>query len=108
MRSANPYMQRAWLHNWSLEYYYFHPFLFHIATIVVVRYCYYDMPNYVCVIGAGVNGLSTAIQIQETYPAARVTIIADKFERDTLSDGAAGSFRPTVDYIPGVPRHLLK
>lgn len=66
------------------------------------------MPCYVVVIGAGAIGLSTAVQIQELDPSANVTIIADKFERDTVSDGAAGLFRPTVDYIPGVPRHLLK
>jgi glycine/D-amino acid oxidase-like deaminating enzyme len=68
----------------------------------------FKMPDNVCVIGAGVIGLSTAIQIQETYPSAKVTVIADKFDKETLSDGAAGLFRPTTDLIPGVPRWLLK
>ncbi|CAG2207013.1 DDO [Mytilus edulis] len=45
--------------------------------------------------GAGVVGLSTAINIQKLYPRAEVTIIADKFNYETTSDGAAGIFRPT-------------
>ncbi|KAK2166791.1 hypothetical protein LSH36_35g05017 [Paralvinella palmiformis] len=66
------------------------------------------MTHYVAVIGAGAIGLSTAVQVQELDRSARVTVIADKFEQDTVSDGAAGLFRPTVDYIPGVPRDILK
>lgn len=49
----------------------------------------------IAVLGAGVVGLSSAINIQKLYPRAEVTIIADKFNSDTTSDGAAGIFRPT-------------
>ena len=58
-----------------------------------------DMDNNqrksIAVLGAGVVGLSTAINIQKLYPRAEVTIIADKFNYETTSDGAAGIFRPT-------------
>lgn len=46
------------------------------------------------VLGAGVVGLSTALELQEKFPNARVSIIAEKFGRDTTSDVAAGIFRP--------------
>lgn len=46
------------------------------------------------VLGAGVCGLSTALELQEKYPNAKVCLIADKFGRDTTSDVAAGIFRP--------------
>lgn len=47
----------------------------------------------ICVIGAGVVGLSTALQLQERFPGHSITIIADKFNSDTLSHGAGGIFR---------------
>lgn len=62
----------------------------------------------IAVVGAGVVGLSTAVRIQETIPRARVTLIADKFEQETTSDGAAGIFRPTPGKVPGVPIPTLK
>ncbi|XP_076036286.1 D-amino acid oxidase 1 [Oratosquilla oratoria] len=52
------------------------------------------MASKVCVVGAGVVGLSTATHLQEQCPDAHITIIADKFTVDTTSDGAAGIFRP--------------
>ncbi|RWS07293.1 D-aspartate oxidase-like protein [Dinothrombium tinctorium] len=51
----------------------------------------------VAVIGAGISGLSTATCIQESLPAANVTIIADKFMDETLSIGAGGLFRPELE-----------
>ncbi|XP_013382964.1 D-aspartate oxidase [Lingula anatina] len=50
----------------------------------------------IAVIGAGVVGLSTAINIIESVPDARVTIYADRWSPDTLSDGAAGCFGPKL------------
>jgi glycine/D-amino acid oxidase-like deaminating enzyme len=69
-----------------------------------------DRPTKICVIGAGVIGLSTAVQLLESVQSSTtsVTLIADSFDVDTTSDGAAGIFRPTGDHAPGVPRHLLK
>lgn len=66
------------------------------------------MPLEIAVVGAGVVGLSTAVRLQQTLPQARVTIISDRFEQETTSDGAAGIFRPTPGKIPGVPLPILK
>jgi len=50
----------------------------------------------VCVLGAGVVGLSTAEFIQDLRPDLKVTLLADKFLEDTTSNGAAGIFRPSA------------
>ncbi|ESO92419.1 hypothetical protein LOTGIDRAFT_120886 [Lottia gigantea] len=44
----------------------------------------------VCVVGAGVIGLSSAIRIQEEVLGCDVTLIADRFSPDTTFDGAGG------------------
>lgn len=44
----------------------------------------------VCVIGAGIMGLSSAVRIQETIPDVDITIIADTFTPNTCSDGSGG------------------
>ena len=62
----------------------------------------------ICVLGAGVVGLSTAVQLQDALPTARVTIVADKFHKDTTSDGAGGLFRPNRSKTPGVPLPVLR
>lgn len=46
------------------------------------------------VVGAGVVGLTTATLLQDAFPRASITIIADRFLQDTVSDAAAGIFRP--------------
>ncbi|XP_061198035.1 D-aspartate oxidase-like [Saccostrea echinata] len=56
----------------------------------------------VIVIGAGVVGLSTAINIQRLLPSCHVTIVAEHIIEGTTSFGAGAIFRPTADYIPGV------
>lgn len=66
------------------------------------------MQQQIAVVGAGVVGLSTAVQIQQLQPSASVTLIADKFTTETTSHGAAGIFRPTVDKILGVPLPQLR
>ena len=48
----------------------------------------------ICVLGAGVIGLHSAVRLQQDFPAARVTIIAAGQGRQTTSIGAAGIFRP--------------
>ena len=55
----------------------------------------------VVILGAGVVGLSTAVNVQNYYPDLEVTIIADKFDVDTTSDGAAGIFRPSSKKTSG-------
>lgn len=46
----------------------------------------------ICVLGAGVAGLSSAVNIQSILPEVDVAIIADQFNTETTSDGAAGNF----------------
>ncbi|KAK8741654.1 hypothetical protein OTU49_002320 [Cherax quadricarinatus] len=66
----------------------------------------------VCVVGAGVVGLTTATQLQKALPpGSTVTIIADKFLKETTSDGAAGIFRPGLQFqgdSPEVTRRWLQ
>ncbi|XP_063701279.1 D-aspartate oxidase-like [Culicoides brevitarsis] len=51
-----------------------------------------------CVIGAGVQGISAALELQSQFRNSEVTLIADKFCGETTSDVAAGIFRPTVNF----------
>ncbi|VDI75319.1 Hypothetical predicted protein [Mytilus galloprovincialis] len=48
----------------------------------------------VCVVGAGIIGLSSAVRIQESIPGIDITIIADKFSPNTCSDGSGGFWEP--------------
>ncbi|XP_018329807.1 D-aspartate oxidase-like [Agrilus planipennis] len=50
------------------------------------------------IIGAGVVGLTTALELKNQIRNAEVTIIADKFHRDTTSYVAAGLFRPGTSF----------
>ncbi|XP_046364609.1 D-aspartate oxidase-like [Haliotis rufescens] len=59
----------------------------------------------VAVIGAGVVGLSTAINIKDCMPGSRVDIVADKFNQDTTSVGAAAWIVP---WAPGVDEALQR
>ena len=60
------------------------------------------------VVGAGAVGLSTAVQLLQQFPDARVTVIAKDFYKDTTSYGAAGLCRPTFEKVPGVPFHIYR
>ncbi|XP_077996083.1 D-aspartate oxidase-like [Glandiceps talaboti] len=51
-------------------------------------------PVKVCVVGAGVVGLSTAVNVIESISNVDVTLIADKLSPDTTGDGAAGITGP--------------
>lgn len=57
----------------------------------------------VCVLGAGIIGMTTAFMLKEKHPEWNVTIIADKFEEETLSDIAAGIFRPSTSFKGPTP-----
>jgi len=46
----------------------------------------------VAVVGAGIIGLSTALEIQEQLANVQVSLISEKFSPDTTADGAAGIF----------------
>ena len=62
----------------------------------------------IAVIGAGVVGLSTAINVQQRLPDADITIIADKFTTETTSHGAGGIFLPTYKAHPDTPKDRLR
>ncbi|KAK3926945.1 D-aspartate oxidase [Frankliniella fusca] len=54
-----------------------------------------------CVVGAGVVGLLTAMELQRELGASLdLTILADKFNEETTGDGAAGFFYPST-YFAG-------
>lgn len=52
----------------------------------------------IAILGAGVVGLTTALELQNEFRGAKVTIIANKFTTETTSDGAAGMFRPGTSF----------
>ena len=62
----------------------------------------------IVVVGAGAVGLATALQLQTALPRSNVTIIADKFGRETTSDGAGGIFLPTLELIRGTDASLVR
>ncbi|XP_061196294.1 D-aspartate oxidase-like [Saccostrea echinata] len=62
----------------------------------------------IAVLGAGIIGVSTALNIQKQLPSARVKIISEKFGQETTSWGAGGLFRPTAKFIRGVPEETIR
>lgn len=48
----------------------------------------------IVVVGSGIVGLTTALELQKEYRNAQISIVADKFYKDTVSYVAAGIFRP--------------
>lgn len=48
----------------------------------------------IAVIGSGIIGLTTALELQDEYRNASVTIFSDKIFKETTSYCAAGIFRP--------------
>ena len=73
-------------------------FLF-ISVLAISRLA--TMPKVV-VVGAGVVGLATAINIKKLRPSTEVTVVADKFVKETTSHGAGGLFRPNLEHLLGV------
>ena len=64
------------------------------------------MKQKVCVVGAGISGVSTAVHIIEQNPTVDVTILSEKFSPDTPADGATGWWAP---FLPGdTPEHLVR
>ena len=62
----------------------------------------------ICVIGAGIIGLSTAVNVVEKLGSGRgtVTVVADKFTPNTTGDGALGLWEP---YLCGdTPPHKIR
>jgi len=50
------------------------------------------------VLGAGIIGLNTALELQSKFPSAQITLIAEKFDEETTSHVAAGIFRPGTSF----------
>lgn len=48
----------------------------------------------ICVIGAGVVGLTSAVRLAEEVSGSRVTVVAERFGGNTTSHGAAGLWQP--------------
>lgn len=51
------------------------------------------------VLGCGVIGLTTALELQKEFPNVQVSIIADRFNEETTSAVAAGIFRPGTSFM---------
>ena len=106
-------MQRESVHvvltirpNYSLVYiYYLIPFL-QKTNINFLGYCEMSQKTRVCVIGAGVVGLSSAVRIQDELPHCDVTLLADRFSPDTTSDGSSGIW--LLHLVGGVSQDLLR
>ncbi|KAL5015698.1 hypothetical protein ScPMuIL_005287 [Solemya velum] len=55
--------------------------------------CYrYSMK--ICVVGAGINGLSSALHVQEACPKADIMLMSEKFSPNTTSDVSGGLWSP--------------
>ncbi|KAK9743500.1 FAD dependent oxidoreductase [Popillia japonica] len=52
----------------------------------------------IAILGAGVIGLTTGLELQKEIKNANISIIADKFFKDTTSYVAAGVFRPGTSF----------
>lgn len=50
--------------------------------------------NKVCVLGAGVIGLTTAVKFLEEIPGLQVTVVAENLGANTTSHGAGGLWKP--------------
>lgn len=69
-----------------------------ITLVVFIEMAQRGSGVRVAVVGAGIVGLTTATMLQEELPGASITILADKFGTETTSDGAAGIFRPGLQF----------
>lgn len=57
------------------------------------------MPNLkIAVVGAGVVGITTAVELKNNFRNANIDIVADKFDVNTTSFVAAGIFRPGTSF----------
>jgi len=48
----------------------------------------------ICVIGAGIIGLASALRLAQELKNVQITLIAENFDADTTSAGAAGLWEP--------------
>ncbi|XP_058792949.1 D-aspartate oxidase [Phymastichus coffea] len=50
----------------------------------------------VCVVGAGIIGITSAIAVKEAFPSAEVTVFGETFSPNTTGDGSAGLWGPYI------------
>lgn len=48
----------------------------------------------IAVIGGGITGTATALQLIQKYPKHQITLISQAFSPQTTGDGAAGHWEP--------------
>ena len=68
----------------------------------------------IVILGAGIVGLTTAYRLINLFEKKYIgdesildiSIIGDKFNIETTSDGAGGLFRPDDRFMKGVPKDL--
>eukprot|EP00057_Strongylocentrotus_purpuratus_P032519 XP_787922.2 PREDICTED: D-aspartate oxidase [Strongylocentrotus purpuratus] len=65
-------------------------------------------PRNVCVVGAGIIGLSSAVNIIETIPNVEVTLIAQHFAADVTSSVSGGLWNPRDVPLNTTPVKLLQ
>ena len=63
-------------------------------------------PRRIAVIGGGVIGLTTAVNIMESISHVHVTVVADRLSPHTTSDVAAGLWLPHA--LSDTPVHLQR
>lgn len=59
----------------------------------------------VAVVGAGVIGMTTALQVQKTINNVAVTLVTDKTSPNTTGDVSAGLWMPYL--LQDTPQHLV-
>lgn len=64
------------------------------------------MPVKVCVIGAGVIGVSSAVRVLDLCPGSEVTIVTDAISPNTTSDVAGGFWEPHL--LGDTPIELIR
>ncbi|XP_013379854.1 D-aspartate oxidase [Lingula anatina] len=74
----------------------------------MIRYFTHRSMVNIAVVGAGVIGLTSAVNIQARVPGAKITVIADRFDQQTTSNGAAGLFRPTAGSVKGTDPNVMQ
>lgn len=61
----------------------------------------------IAVVGAGIVGANTIVQLQQNFSNAKLTLIDDKFNDQSTSYGPAGIFRPST-HFGGVDEEIAK
>lgn len=59
----------------------------------------------ITVVGGGVIGLTSALRLKQSYPESSITVVAEKFSRETTSEGAGGLWKPFA--LTGTPDELV-